>query len=82
MTSKINLLLFDLDGTIVNYPYGSYASSWEALMHGAGKSEEHTEMAKVYIPLKSQYDEWVLKATRLLTGIPLKQVEPAIFPVK
>lgn len=74
------LVIFDMDGTIVQYSSGNFQSSWDAIGFAAGKKEEWERQLEYYLPRPEQYKEWVKADCRLLTGIPVQPVAEKIFP--
>ena len=77
---KPELVLFDLDGTIVQYNHGSFQSSWDALGHAAGLEEEWQRLMQYYLPRPELYQEWCDRNCELLRGLPLAPIAEKIFP--
>ena len=74
------LVLFDMDGTVVQYNSGSFQSSWDAIGHAAGLREQWQELLDYYLPQPERYQEWFEKNCALLRGLPFASIEPKIFP--
>lgn len=75
------LVLFDMDGTIVQYNSGSFQSSWDALGIAAGLNEEWQRLLEYYLPRPELYQEWFDKNCKLLQGVSLASVADKIFPL-
>ena len=75
----LELILFDMDGTMVRYE-GSYHSSWDAIGRAAGIWDQWKESLAYYIDKPELYPEWFAKNCSNLAGIPTSKVFPAIFP--
>lgn len=76
----LELVIFDMDGTVVRYPDGSFQSSYDAIGAAAGKSAEFKERAERYFPHPELEERWFLEDCESLRGISLEQVQSKIFP--
>ena len=76
----ISLVVFDMDGTIVQYPEGSFQSSWDAVGFAAGKKKEWEELLNYYYPRQDLYEEWFNQNLKCLKGTSLDSVTSQIFP--
>lgn len=76
----IRAVLFDLDGTLVRYRGAAFESSWGALGTAAGVAVQWDELLARYRGRVEEYPNWVRENAALLAGIPLAQVEGALFP--
>ncbi len=74
------LVIFDMDGTIVQYPSGNFQSSWDAIGFATGKKDEWERLMAYYLPRRERYDEWSGENCRLLAGLPVQPVFDQIFP--
>ena len=75
----LELVIFDMDGTIVRYD-GHFQSSWDALGAATGVGERWKELLKVYINQPDLYGEWFAKNCRCLEGKPVKPALEKILP--
>ncbi len=75
-----DLVLFDMDGTIVQYNSGSFQSSWDALGEAIGRKEEWDRLLRHYINKPAQYQEWFEENCRGLEGVQVESVKPVLFP--
>jgi len=65
---KVDMILTDLDGSLIIYPNSRFQGSWDWLMDQAGAREEHEKLLEYYIPRKELYVEWLEKEVLLLRG--------------
>ena len=77
---RIELVVFDLDGTLVRYHGVEFESSWGAIAAAAGVREESERLLAEYLPRRDAYRRWVEEDAALLAGIPVSQVAAQIFP--
>lgn len=77
---SLELLLFDMDGTLVQYPEGSFQSSWDALGFAAGKKEEWLEVQNKYLSCPELYEQWIQENCKLLKGISVGGTLGKILP--
>ena len=73
-------IFWDMDNTLINYPYGEYSSSWGAVFHSAGKFEESQKLLEQYLPNPHLYGEWFDRACSLLKDVPVDDVMKKILP--
>jgi len=78
--SKLDAVIFDLDGTLVRYQNVDFESSWGALAAAAGVGERSQQLLRYYFPRKQAYTEWVSEQAKLLVGISVHQITQQIFP--
>ena len=80
--SKIRVVVFDVDGTLVNYESSKYKSGWDAIGGSLEENlkEEWFNNLETYYPQKDKIIEWTEKDAALLRNRPLVQVEQALFP--
>ncbi|MBI2151415.1 HAD family phosphatase [Candidatus Woesearchaeota archaeon] len=71
---QLDLVIFDLDGTIVRYD-GLFQSSWMGLGQALGLEKEWKELTDYYLPRKEIYSEWFTKQVATLRGL---EVQPAL----
>lgn len=76
---KIKAVLFDMDGTLVQYD-GPFQSSWDALGYAAGLKEQWDRLMEHYFPRRELYWEWMDANARLLKGLPAEPIYRAILP--
>lgn len=89
----IELCLFDMDGTIVQYAGSSFQSSWDAIGIAAGKGKEWIDVRDLYWSKiqacaekkeKEQaqrlYAEWFKVDCLLLKDVSIEKISPHIFP--
>lgn len=76
----LELLLFDMDGTLVCYLESSFHSSWDALGFAAGKKEEWLKNVDYYYPRPELYEEWIQENCKLLKGISVGETLEKILP--
>ena len=77
---RIELVVFDLDGTLVRYHGVEFESSWGAIAAAAGVREESERLLAEYLPRRDAYRRWVEEDAALLAGVPVSQVAAQIFP--
>ncbi len=80
LSDQIKLCIFDLDGTIVQYPNRPFHSSWDALGLAAGKEEEWVKRREYYYPRPELYQEWFDGNCQLLKGVEVQPIVEQIFP--
>ena len=79
----LKLVMFDMDGTVVQYKQSKLLSSWGALGIAAGVSEEWDRLMNHYLSLPEldqYYSDWFEKNCRCLTGIPVQPILEQILP--
>ena len=78
---QIKALVFDVDGTLVNYESSKYKSGWDAI-GGSLESKlqkEWFENLEIYYPQKDKIIEWTEKDAELLKGISTEHIEKVLF---
>ncbi len=75
----IKAVIFDMDGTLVQYD-GPFQSSWDAVGYAAGLKEEWDCLMEYYFPKRELYWEWMEANARLLQGVPTQEVFGAVLP--
>ncbi len=80
---KIESVVCDMDGTLVDYPNEPFHSSWDALAGALPKNlkEQWKKLRDFYYPKKELCDEWYKKELALLKGLRLEEIENYLFPV-
>jgi len=78
--SRLDAVIFDLDGTLVRYHGVDFESSWGAVAVAAGVGERSQQLLRQYFPRKDAYSEWVSEEAKLLKGISVSRVTQQIFP--
>jgi phosphoserine phosphatase len=76
---KIKAVIFDMDGTLVQYD-GPFQSSWDALGYAAGLKEEWDRLMEYYFPKRELYWEWMEANARLLKGLSAEKIFAQILP--
>ena len=66
-------VVFDMDGTGIDYNYGVHNTSWDALMHFLGKKEKglvakYDAIVASHINRPAQYTEWFNELLELIEG--------------
>ncbi len=75
----IKTIIFDMDGTLVQYD-GPFQSSWDAVGYTAGLKEEWDRLLQYYLPRKDAYWEWMEANARLLKGISFEKIRQSVLP--
>ncbi|RLG15699.1 hypothetical protein DRN69_02615 [Candidatus Pacearchaeota archaeon] len=80
---KINAIICDMDGTLVEYPIPPFYSSWDALSLTLSneKRKKWIETRDFYYPRKELYKEWYREQVSFLRGLYLNEVGNYLFPV-
>lgn len=78
--SRIDVVIFDLDGTLVRYHGVDFESSWGAVAVAAGVADASRRLKELYFPRREAYAEWVAAEAHLLAGLPVATVEAGVFP--
>ena len=68
MTEKIEMLLFDLDGTLIQYPNSKFQSTWDAVGTAAGLEKEYEENLLIFYPHSHLWGKWAEADAKLLKG--------------
>ncbi|MBS3123602.1 HAD family phosphatase [Candidatus Woesearchaeota archaeon] len=76
---ELDLVLFDLDGTIVRYD-GQFQSSWMGLGQALGLEKEWKELTDYYLPRKEIYSEWFTKQVATLKGLEVELALDKMLP--
>ncbi len=77
----LKIALFDMDGTIVQYPHSSFQSSWDAIGAAAGVAKEWDEWLRHYLNKPELYQEWFEKNCRSLEGKEVAPIMQQILPL-
>ena len=77
---SLEIILFDMDGTLVCYQESSFHSSWDALGFAAGQKEAWLEKLNYYFPRPHLYKEWASENCKLLQGLPVEPTLAKILP--
>lgn len=77
----LELILFDMDGTIVQYNNSPYQSSWDALGEVIGKKEEWDRLLQYYVHRPHEYKDWFEANCRDLEGLQVAEVLQKLLPV-
>lgn len=72
--TKIKLLLFDMDGTLIRNPHSNFNSSWDAVGIAAGVRKEFEDNKTRYYLLKDQWHLWAQADADLLKGRNFEEV--------
>ncbi len=75
----MKVIVFDMDGTLVQYS-GPFQSSWDAIGAAAGLKDEWNRLLEFYLPEKELYSEWLLANARSLKGISFETVSRQVLP--
>ena len=78
--SRLDAIVFDLDGTLVRYHGVEFESSWGAVAAAAGMSDRSHALLREYLPRKDAYAEWVARDAELLSDVPVSTVTDAVLP--
>ncbi len=78
--SRLDAIVFDLDGTLVRYCGIEFESSWGAVAAAAGMSDRSDALLREYLPRKDAYPEWVARDAELLFDVPVSTVADAVLP--
>ena len=62
------MLLFDLDGTLIQYPGSKFQSTWDAVGTAARVEEEFEENLLKYYKHSEQWGQWAKEDAELLKG--------------
>ena len=76
----IRAVVFDMDGTIVQYPVGVHGSSWDMIFHALKLDEKYQEFLEYYIMKHELYGEWFEKLVALLKGGSVSDVKKLMLP--
>ena len=82
--NKYSLVSFDMDGTIIFYPYGDFGSSWDAIGFNTSKIVEWKALITKYQPScydPKIYEEWITENGKLLQGLSVKPIFDKIIPI-
>jgi len=77
---KIKAVVFDMDGTIVQYPVGSHGSSWDMVFYAAKLKKKYEELLEYYIARPELYEEWFEKLVALLKGKSISEIKNLVLP--
>ena len=78
----IKAVVFDMDGTIIHYPIGSYGSSWHAMENELGIYKKTIKLLEMYINKQDSYEKWFEEEIALMKGMPVSLVKEGILPPK
>jgi HAD superfamily phosphoserine phosphatase-like hydrolase len=77
----LDIILFDMDGTIVQYQNSPYQSSWDALGEAIGKKEEWDRLLQYYVHRPHQYQDWFEANCRDLHSLRVEEVREKLLPI-
>lgn len=80
---SLKLVMFDMDGTIVQYKESRFQSTWGALGAAAGVNDEWDRLMNYYLSLpetEEYYNEWFEKNCKSLTGMLIQPILEKILP--
>jgi phosphoserine phosphatase len=69
----IKAVIFDMDGTLVQYD-GPFQSSWDAIGYAAGLKEQWDRLMEHYFPQRGLYWEWIDANAQLLKGLSAEKI--------
>jgi phosphoserine phosphatase len=80
--SHIKALVFDLDGTSVQYVTSKFKSSWDAIGGILPEPQKTTwrEHLDYYYPRPQDIIEWTKADSALLKGFPVQKAKDALYP--
>lgn len=78
--SEIEMIVFDLDGTILEYDI-SNGASWAGISRAAGILEEDEKLKNKYLGNWDIYQEWVEKYVELLKGKDRRKLLEKCLPI-
>ena len=80
---KIEMILYDMDGTLVQYRVEPHFSSWDALplAFSDRKRKQWTELSDKCIDKPESYNKWFSEQVRLLKGLKICEAEKVLFPI-
>ena len=78
--TRLDAIVFDLDGTLVRYHGVDFESSWGAVAAAAGVADRSRALLEEFLPRPEAYPEWVSRDAALLAGIPVAQVARRVLP--
>ncbi len=82
MKNRINTIVCDMEGTLVNYDIGNFGGAWDTLFKILGLERESNSLLKKYYPKRELYYEWLDKAVRLLKGKKVSDGLNELFPIQ
>ncbi len=68
MAEKTRMLLFDLDGTLIQYPGSKFQSTWDAVGVAAGVEKEYEENLVKFYQHSHLWSQWAKADAELLKG--------------
>jgi phosphoserine phosphatase len=78
--SRLDAIVFDLDGTLVRYRGVEFESSWGAIAAAAGVSDRSDALLREYLPRRDAYSEWVARDAKLLSDVLVSAVTDVVLP--
>ena len=80
---KIEAIICDMDGTLVQYPEPPFYSTWDALplAFPERKREEWIKMRDFFLEKKGDYDDWFNFQLNSLKGTSFSDVKRNLFPI-
>ena len=83
MAKRINTLIFDMDGTLVEYKNKPFNSSWDVMagLLSQEKREKWFQQRDFYLDKKEFYSEWYINQVALLCNLKLQEAIGALFPI-
>ena len=80
---KIEMILYDMDGTLVKYPVKPHFSSWDALSLALSdrKKKQWIELRDEHIDKPESHNKWFSQQISLLNGLKICEAEKVLFPI-
>ncbi|MBI2662378.1 HAD-IB family phosphatase [Candidatus Woesearchaeota archaeon] len=77
----IDLILLDMDGTIIQPDCTRLQSSWDMLGHATGRGEEWDALCNYYLPKPELHHEWSTKQFAFFKGLNVQELLDKILPL-
>lgn len=80
---KIEMIVSDMDGSLVKYPNKPFNSSWDVFPEilSEQKKREWFKIRDFYLKKKEHYNKWFNEQVKLLKGISVEEAYSIFFPV-
>jgi HAD superfamily phosphoserine phosphatase-like hydrolase len=79
MADKIRMLLFDLDGTLIQYPSSKFQSTWDAVGVAAGVEKEFEENLEKFYQHSHLWNQWAKEDAELLKDKDFNEVKRKVL---